>query len=95
MVSATTRQIIMAAMQTDLEMTDDEKKTWTRLLNGAPRKAKLLTAKQACEILGCSVKTLRSYEKAGRIESIHHSKRRVRYREDDVVTLTYGGTDKL
>ena len=95
MVTTATRQIIMAAIQADTNITEDEARNITRILDGAPRKVELLKAKEACQILGCVPRTLRKYEMAGRIQAVRQSKRRVRYRRDEVEELAYGGTDRL
>ncbi|MBP5641203.1 MAG: helix-turn-helix domain-containing protein [Victivallales bacterium] len=95
MVTPTTRQIIMAAIQADTNITEDEVKNITRILDGKPKKVELLKTKEACQILGCVPRTLRKYEMAGKIQAVRQSKRRVRYRCDEIEILAYNGTDKL
>lgn len=49
-----------------------------------------LTARQAAEILKCHPKSLRRYERAGKLQGIRRSARCVRWLKSEVETLAFG-----
>jgi hypothetical protein len=95
MLGEQSKMMIRVIIDTDANLTEQEKSVLSRMVNGEPQKVELLKAEEACQILGCVPRTLRKYELAGRVQAIRQSKRKVRYRRDEIETLAYSGTDKL
>ena len=58
-------------------------------------KRKLLTAKEAQEVLGISRVTLREYARRGVLSQINISRRKVRFDEQEVYRLAYSGLDGI
>lgn len=56
-------------------------------------KRRLLTAKEAQEVLGISRVTLREYARKGALSQINISSRKVRFDEQEVYRLAYSGLD--
>ena len=59
-----------------------------------PRR-KLMTAKEAQEVLGISRVTLRDYARKGALSQINISSRKVRFDEQEVYRLAYSGLDGI
>ena len=58
-------------------------------------KRKLLTAKEAQEVLGISRVTLREYARRGVLSQINISSRKVRFDEQEVYRLAYSGLESI
>ena len=82
-MEAGTREIVKAAINNDPSMQPDERRKFIALLNGksANPKDRLLTTRQACEILGVVPLSLRRYEQRGLIKPVRYSKRKLRWKE--------------
>ena len=91
MVSTATKTIIAAALEADGSVTPEEKTAFMNLMAGTPENSILVSAKEACKILGISKVTLWSYVKNGKLHQIHRSKRLVRYNKSEVEDLAYKG----
>ena len=58
-------------------------------------KRRLLTAKEAQEVLGISRVTLREYVRKGALSQINFSSRKVRFDEQEVYRLAYSGLNGI
>ncbi len=83
-----TLAIVKAALESDDTVTDAERMA---LLRPAPVKKKVLNARQAMEILDVSRNSLRAYVKAGKLDEIRLSPRKIRFSEEQVCRLAYEG----
>ena len=88
----TTSLIIENAIKGDSEMLDSEKDELLCLIRERSAKAKkLITAAEACVILGCGRTYLSSLHKAGHIRCVKYSPHVIRYYADDVEHFKYSG----
>ena len=85
-----TKNLIAAALATDASVTDAEKQAISRALAGK-EKAVMVTAKDVCEQLGITRRTLRNWEMAGTINGIRMSSRKIRFNQADVTRLLTRG----
>ena len=85
-----TKNLIAAALATDANVTDIEKQAIGRALAGK-EKAVMVTAKNTCEQLGITRRTLRNWERAGIINGIRMSSRKIRFNQADVTRLLTQG----
>jgi predicted DNA-binding transcriptional regulator AlpA len=85
-MEAGTREIVKVAINNDPTMQPDERRKFIALLNGQSTspKEKLLTTKEACQILGVVALSLRRYEQRGLITPVRYSKRKLRWRESEI-----------
>ncbi len=90
MISENTKTLIETTINLDGEMTEAERQK-IRLLLVGKQDTKMITAKKACEMLECSRRTLRNWERAGKINAVRQSKRRLRFNLADVETLLVKG----
>ena len=87
-----TLAIVKAALDADDTVTDAER---LALLRPQPVKKKVLNARQAMEILDVSRNSLRAYVKAGKLDEIRLSARKIRFSEEQVCRLAYEGCGTL
>ena len=85
-----TKSIIDAALAMDASVTDAEKQAINRALAGK-EKTVMVTAKNVCEQLGITRRTLRNWERAGTINGIRMSSRKIRFNQADVTRLLTQG----
>ncbi len=90
MISESTRAVIETTIKHDDGMTEAERSK-IRLLLAGKQDNKMITSKQACEMLECSRRTLHNWEMAGKINAVRHSKRHVRYNLAEVEALMVNG----
>ena len=91
MISERAKKIIEVALQAEVNLTKDEKSQFDRLLAGGVAKVRLLSAKEACAILGISRRTLARYEETGSVHAIRQSSRHLRFDADEIEHLAYLG----
>lgn len=87
-----TLAIVKAALESDDTVTEAERMV---LLRKAPVKKKMLNARQAMEILNVSRNSLRAYVKAGKLDEIRLSPRKIRFIEEQVCRLAYEGCETI
>lgn len=87
MISERAKKIIEVALQAEENLTDSEKRQFDRLLAGGVAKVRLITAKEACAILGISRRTLARYEETGSVHAIRQSARIIRFDADEIEHL--------
>ena len=88
------QEIIKAAIDSDPTATPQERRRILAALKepDTNRKPRLITRKQACEILGgCSTKTISRYVKRGLIREIRFTARRIRFDESEILRLAREG----
>ena len=85
-----TKSLINAALATDSSVTDAEKQAIGRALAGK-EKIVMVTAKDVCEQLGITRRTLWNWERAGTINGIRMSSRKIRFNQADVTRLLTEG----
>lgn len=92
-----TRQIIEAAIKSDPTATPEQKKRVLDALKDRPQNArpKLITRKQAAELLDCCVMTVKRMEKRGHLTPVRFSARRVRLNEAEVLSVSCSGIQTL
>jgi LmbE family N-acetylglucosaminyl deacetylase len=91
MLTENTKKIIQATLSAEVNLTKDEKSQFDRLLAGGVAKVRLLSAKEACAILGISRRTLARYEETGSVHAIRQSARIIRFDADEVERLAFAG----
>jgi predicted DNA-binding transcriptional regulator AlpA len=76
-----------------LDVTKTERKRLLAAAENEPvkKKQKLLTKKQAAELLGVCPETVKRYANRGMLHPIRLSQRMVRYGEDEVLALLHVG----
>jgi len=76
-----------------LDVTKTERKRLLAAAENEPvnKKQKMLTIKQAAELLGVCEMTVKRFVKRGMLHPIRLSQRMVRYREDEILELLSGG----
>jgi hypothetical protein len=94
-----TRAIIEAAINNDATATPEQRKRILAALNEKPEAKtapKLITRKQAAEILGgVCVETVKRYEKRGLLRQIRFTARRVRLDEAQVIEVARNGVERV
>lgn len=90
------RDMIIAALNADPTATPADKKRILDAIENKPiRKEKMLTTKQACELLDdCHPITLRRLEQRGVLTPVRYSKRKLRWRESELLEFLENGIDK-
>lgn len=83
-----TMAIVRAALDSDETVTDAERMA---LLRNQPVRKKVLNARQAMDILKVSRNSLRAYVRAGKLDEIRLSARKIRFPEEQVCRLAYEG----
>ncbi len=91
-MKTTTKQIIETALDGDGLTTNEERTRVLDALNEKPKgRPKLITRKQAAEILGCCGETVKRYSRRNFLREIHLSPRRVRLDESEVLDFARNG----
>ena len=91
MLQESTITIIKTALDVDTAITKEEKERVLAALNPQERIAeKMITTKEACEMLDVSRRTLANYVQEGKIKIIKYSPRQVRYRYAEVCDFMVG-----
>ena len=90
-----TIELIKRVLSGDDSVSPEMSETILRTARQAVPKRKLISAKAAMAILEISRPTLRDYVKRGLLEQINLSSRKVRFVEDEVNLLAYGGRNAL
>ena len=90
MIAETTTQIIKSALAMDANATDEEKKKVMKALSPSEEKVKTLSAKEVCEMLNITRRTLGNYVSAGKLRQINYTPRKIRFLRDDVVAFATG-----
>jgi hypothetical protein len=87
------RDIITAALNADHTVTPAHKKRILAAIEGKPKRPdKQLTTKQACELLeGIHPITMGRLEKRGHLTPIRYSKRKIRWRESELLEFLESG----
>jgi excisionase family DNA binding protein len=85
-----TKRLVLDAIDMDASVTEGEKQAIRRAMAGT-QKAVMLTAKAVCEQLGITRRTLSNWEKAGTINGIRMSSRKIRFNQADVTRLLTQG----
>jgi predicted transcriptional regulator YheO len=86
-------EVIKMMVNNDPTIPDETRKEIINALNrkGKERKPKLITRKQAAEILACSTKTIDRYIERGLIKEIRFTQRRIKFNEASIITLAREG----
>ena len=87
-----TRAFLTKILEADNTVTAEQRETILKATRQPVPRRKLITAKEAQEILGVSRPTLRDYVRRRRLEQINMSCRKVRFDEQEVLRLAYGGS---
>jgi hypothetical protein len=90
-----TKQTIETILTMDPSITSEESTAIKRVLCNRVQKRELINARQACEILGVTRRTLRIWEIKGRVKGIRHSLRQIRFDKNEIERLAYCGMDSL
>ena len=90
MLAETTTQIVKAALAADVTATDEEKKKIIKAMSPTSETEKMLSAKEVCEILNVTRRTLVNYVADGKLHQINYSQRKVRFRRDEVIAFASG-----
>ena len=90
-MTSDTMNAIRALLAADRTVTDAQIENVLRACRATTPKRKLITAKQAMEILDVSRPTLRSYAQSGLLHQINFSSRKARFDEQDVLDLAWRG----
>lgn len=92
MISDTIKKIVEAAISTDTQLTAEERNGFRSLINGTTQRQRMLTPKEAMELLGgITRRTLFEYEKRGWLRAVHIGQRKVRFPASEVERLAYEG----
>ena len=92
MISDATKKIVEAAILADTGVTTEDKSRIRSALNGTVERQRMLTPKEAMELLGgITRRTLFQYERRGLIHGVRHSQRYVRFPASEVERLAYEG----
>ena len=86
-----TIDLITRLLDSDETVTPEMRDFVLRATRQSVPKRKLISAKAAMELLGISRPTLREYVKHGVLEQVNVSSRKVRFDEQEVSRLAYGG----
>ena len=86
---------IRTLLTADRTVTDAQVESVLRACRTTTPKRKLITAKQAMEILDVSRPTLRSYAQSGLLHQINFSSRKARFDEQEVLELAWRGNPLL
>ena len=86
-----TLAVLQGILKSDASISTEEMTAILSACRQPSKKRKLITARQAMEILAISRPTLRAYVKAGKIEQINISSRKVRFDEASVLRLANMG----
>jgi len=88
-----TREMIKTALANDTDTTAEQRQAILAALKSADpnRKPKLITRKQAAEILVCSTKTIDRYIERGLIREIKFTQRRIRFEEAEIIRFAREG----
>lgn len=86
------KEIIEAAIRNDPEASPEQKQAILKVLNNrSSLRPKLITRKQAGEILDVCPETVKRYQKRGLLKAIKFTSRRLRYDEEAVIELARTG----
>ena len=89
-----TREHIKLALASDPEISGHMKKRVFSFLEGKSPRRKLISTRDACEILDCHPVTLRRLEKRGYVRAIRLSARKIRWDRDEIQNFAdYGISD--
>jgi len=89
-----TLEIIRATIESDPTATPEQRKAIMAIAEGRPEakpKPKLITRKQAADLLGCCGETVKRYSRRGLIRAIRYTARRVRYDEAQILDFARDG----
>ena len=92
-MTETTKKILEAAFLADQTTTEDEKTAFKQLVSGRGDKKTMIPTREACEMLGCTRQTLRTYELQGKIKAVRISARRVRFDRAEIEGLLTGAKE--
>lgn len=86
-------EVIKMMVKNDPTIPDETRKEIFDALSrqGGGKKPKLITRKQAAEILACSTKTIDRYIERGLIQEIRFTQRRIRFDEAAIIRLAREG----
>ena len=86
-------EAIKVMINNDPTATPEQRQAILSALKGTDpnRKPKLITRKQAAEILDCSTKTIDRYIAAGLIREIKFTQRRIRFDEAEIIRFAREG----
>ena len=86
-------EAIKVMINNDLTATPEQRQAILAALKSADpnRKPKLITRKQAAEILVCSTKTIDRYIERGLIREIKFTQRRIRFEEAEIIRFAREG----
>ncbi len=87
--------MIKAVVESATTLPPQHRRRILAALLGEPEKSRLITSKEACEILGISKPTLSDWAKKGRITPIRRSARSIRYAAAEVERLAREGDPRL
>jgi hypothetical protein len=89
-------QIIRAAIESDPTATPEQRKAILAIAEGktdAKPKPKLITRKEAADLLGCCGETVKRYTARGLIRAIRFTARRLRYDEAEILNFARNGAE--
>ena len=89
-----TIDLIGRILASDETVSTELRDSLLRAMRQAVPRRKLVSAKEAQAMLGVSRPTLRAYVKRGVLEQINLSSRKVRFDEQEVSRLAYGGVEE-
>jgi predicted DNA-binding transcriptional regulator AlpA len=89
-----TKEHILLALSSDPDISGQLAKRVFSLLEGKSPRRKLISTRDACEILNCHPITLRRLEKRGHFKAIRLSARKIRWDRDEIQNFAdYGISD--
>ncbi len=86
-----TKEVIRTLAQTANDLDPATCKALLAVIDGEKKRSKLLSTKDASELLGVHVATIRLYGKNGLLTPIKFTARRIRWREDQLQDLMMKG----